>query len=321
MREQHNSRIVVTFEDNRYLTQLLGEHDYHLAIVQNYLGINAHGCGNAVILEGDRAACKIAQDVLEVLYKRAKENKDIIPDDFDSLIRHAKDSNNSMVGQGEVRTRRRIIKARTQAQSTYIALIQNRDLVFGVGPAGTGKTYLAVAVAASYLERGLVSRIILSRPAVEAGERLGFLPGDLRDKVDPYLRPLYDALYDVLAPEKVEKDLESGTIEIAPLAFMRGRTLAGAFVILDEAQNATRIQTKMFLTRLGEGSKMVITGDPSQIDLPVGQKSGLLESVELLKGIDDTGSVHFQESDIVRRDLVAKIVKAYNHQNILRCSD
>jgi phosphate starvation-inducible PhoH-like protein len=184
--------------------------------------------------------------------------------------------------------------------------------VFGIGPAGTGKTYLAVAFAAQCLERGLVERIILSRPAVEAGERLGFLPGDMREKVDPYLRPLYDALYDVLPPEKVERDLEQGVIEIAPLAFMRGRTLANAFVILDEAQNTTSMQMKMFLTRLGENSKMVITGDPSQIDLPYGMTSGLEEAVSLLTGVAGITPVRFTSADVVRRDLVAKIVEAYD---------
>jgi phosphate starvation-inducible PhoH-like protein len=189
--------------------------------------------------------------------------------------------------------------------------IEKHDLVFGLGPAGTGKTYIAVAFAAHCLERGLVERIILSRPAVEAGERLGFLPGDMRDKVDPYLRPLYDALYDVLPPEKVERDIETGVVEIAPLAFMRGRTLANAFVILDEAQNTTSMQMKMFLTRIGEGSKMVVTGDPSQIDLLPGMRSGLDEAIELLDGVDGISAVRFNTGDIVRRDLVAKIVAAY----------
>jgi len=188
------------------------------------------------------------------------------------------------------------------------------DLVFGVGPAGTGKTYLAVAYAAHCLERGIVERIILSRPAVEAGERLGFLPGDMREKVDPYLRPLYDALYDVLPPEKVERDLETGVIEIAPLAFMRGRTLANACVILDEAQNTTSMQMKMFLTRLGENSKMTVTGDPSQIDLPPGMKSGLDEAIALLDGVNGIEAIRFTGADVVRRDLVARIVEAYDRQ-------
>ncbi len=190
--------------------------------------------------------------------------------------------------------------------------------MFGVGPAGTGKTYLAVAYAAHCLERGLVERIILSRPAVEAGERLGFLPGDMREKVDPYLRPLYDALYDVLPPEKVERDLETGVIEIAPLAFMRGRTLANAYVILDEAQNTTSMQMKMFLTRLGENSKMVVTGDPSQVDLPFGMTSGLEEAIKLLDGVAGIEAVRFTGADVVRRDLVARIVDAYDRQQSSR---
>ncbi|MCK5494800.1 MAG: PhoH family protein, partial [Hyphomicrobiaceae bacterium] len=185
---------------------------------------------------------------------------------------------------------------------------------FGLGPAGTGKTYLAVAYAAQCLERGSIERIILSRPAVEAGERLGFLPGDMREKIDPYLRPLYDALYDLLPPEKVERGLETGVIEIAPLAFMRGRTLANAYVILDEAQNTTSMQMKMFLTRLGENSKMIVTGDPSQVDLPFGMKSGLVDAVALLDGVPGIEAVHFTSADVVRRDLVARIVDAYDKQ-------
>jgi phosphate starvation-inducible PhoH-like protein len=197
-------------------------------------------------------------------------------------------------------------------QSAYMRALEKVDLVFGIGPAGTGKTYIAVAFAAHCLERGIVERIILSRPAVEAGERLGFLPGDMREKVDPYLRPLYDALYDVLPPEKVERDLEAGVIEIAPLAFMRGRTLANAFVILDEAQNTTSMQMKMFLTRLGENAKMVVTGDPTQIDLPPGMKSGLEEAVGLLAGVPGIEVTRFTGADVVRRDLVARIVEAYD---------
>jgi phosphate starvation-inducible protein PhoH and related proteins len=215
-------------------------------------------------------------------------------------------------GQAQIATRRKVIKARTPAQSSYIRALEKIDLVFGIGPAGTGKTYLAVAYAAHLLERGDVERIILSRPAVEAGERLGFLPGDLKDKVDPYLRPLYDALYDVLAPEKVEKDIEAGIIEIAPLAFMRGRTLTNAAIILDEAQNTTVMQMKMFLTRLGEGSKMFVNGDPTQIDLPPGVKSGLMDAVSLLDGVQGIEAIRFANSDIVRRDLVQRIVEAYD---------
>ncbi len=305
-------RAVVPFEDNRHLPRLLGEHDAHLALLEDRLGIEAQAHGNVITLAGSQASIDIARSVLEKLYSRIAKGEDVGPGDFDGLIRHSGDATeDTSDGRAQVATRRKTIIARTPAQSTYMRAIDQIDLVFGIGPAGTGKTYIAVAYAAHCLERGLVERIILSRPAVEAGERLGFLPGDMRDKVDPYLRPLYDALYDVLPPEKVERDLEAGIIEIAPLAFMRGRTLANAFVILDEAQNTTSMQMKMFLTRLGEGSKMVVTGDPSQIDLPPGQKSGLEEAVALLDGVPDIAAIRFKAQDIVRRDLVARIVEAY----------
>ena len=306
------------FEDNRFLPQLLGQYDANLALIEDRLGIDAHAHGNVVVLAGPQAACEIARSVLEQLYQRIARGEEIGPGDFDGLIRHARGAAASSTtgatseGQAQITTRRRVVNARTPAQSVYMRAIERTDLVFGLGPAGTGKTYIAVAAAAHYLERGIVERIILSRPAVEAGERLGFLPGDMREKVDPYLRPLYDALYDVLPPEKVERDLEAGVIEVAPLAFMRGRTLANAFVILDEAQNTTSMQMKMFLTRLGENSKMVITGDPSQIDLPPGQKSGLEEAVALLDGVEGIEAVRFANADVVRRDLVARIVDAYD---------
>jgi phosphate starvation-inducible PhoH-like protein len=309
-----SKRLVVPFEDNRHLTRLLGEFDANLALVEDRLGIEAHAHGNVVILSGPETACEIAREVLEKLYHRVAKGEHVGPGDFDGLIRHARQQDApSAEGQAQIATRRRVVKARTPAQSTYIRALEKTDLVFGIGPAGTGKTYLAVAYAAQCLERGLVERLILSRPAVEAGERLGFLPGDMREKVDPYLRPLYDALYDVLPPEKVERDLESGVIEIAPLAFMRGRTLANAFVILDEAQNTTSMQMKMFLTRLGENSKMVVTGDPSQIDLPPGMTSGLEEAVRLLADVSGITAVRFSNADVVRRDLVARIVAAYDH--------
>lgn len=305
-------RLVVPFDDNRLLTHLFGEFDAHLALIEDRLGIEAHAHGNVVILQGEESACAIARSVLEQLYERIGKGDDIGPGDFDGVIRHARQDEPVSDGQAQIATRRRVIKARTPMQSLYMRAMERIDLVFGVGPAGTGKTYLAVAYAAHCLERGIVERIILSRPAVEAGERLGFLPGDMREKVDPYLRPLYDALYDVLPPEKVERDLEAGIIEIAPLAFMRGRTLANAFVILDEAQNTSSMQMKMFLTRLGENSKMVVTGDPTQIDLPPGQRSGLDEAVGLLAGVAGIEAIRFTNVDIVRRDLVARIVEAYD---------
>jgi phosphate starvation-inducible protein PhoH and related proteins len=305
-------RIVVPFDDNRLLAHLLGEYDSHLALIESRLGIEAHAHGNVVTLTGPQPASEIGREVLNAIYDRVRKGESVTAGDIDGLIRHARSGAPRSDGTAQIRTRRRIVTARTPTQSTYIRALDGHDLVFGVGPAGTGKTYLAVAQAASYLERGLVERIVLSRPAVEAGERLGFLPGDMREKVDPYLRPLYDALYDVLPPEKVERDLESGIIEIAPLAFMRGRTLAHAFVILDEAQNTTSMQMKMFLTRHGEGSRMVITGDPTQIDLPPGQKSGLDEAVRLLEHVEGIEVVHFSAADVVRSELVARIVAAYD---------
>jgi phosphate starvation-inducible protein PhoH and related proteins len=306
------ARLVVPFEDNRHLNRLLGEYDGHLALLEERLGIEAQAHGNVVTLTGPVQACEMARDVLEKLYARVRQGEDIGAGDIDGLLRHARSEAPAKDGQAQIRTRRKIITARSPTQTTYIQAIDQVDLVFGLGPAGTGKTYLAVAYAAQCLERGQVERIILSRPAVEAGERLGFLPGDLREKVDPYLRPLYDALNDVLPPAKVERDLATGVIEVAPLAFMRGRTLSHAFIILDEAQNTSAMQMKMFLTRIGEGSKMVITGDPSQIDLPPGQKSGLEQAVTLLDGIKGIEAVRFNVGDVVRRDLVARIVEAYD---------
>lgn len=305
-------RLQTTFEDNRLLPRVLGEFDANLALIETRLGVTAVAQGNVVTITGDKAASEIARDVLVALYDRAAKGEPVVAGDIDGLIRHARSGPQPAEGMAQIRTRRRIVTARTPMQSVYLRTLEKYDLVFGIGPAGTGKTYLAVAFAAACLERGVVERIILSRPAVEAGERLGFLPGDMKEKVDPYLRPLYDALKDVLPPEKVEKDLASGIIEVAPLAFMRGRTLSNAFVILDEAQNTSSMQMKMFLTRLGEGAKMAITGDPSQIDLPRGQTSGLGEAVRLLEGVKGIEAVRFTSADVVRRDLVARIVEAYD---------
>ena len=303
--------MVVRFEDNRHLVDLLGEFDANLAVLEQRLGIEAQVQGNVVVLQGSEESCALARDILNTLYERLVRGEKIARGDIDGLIRHALTATTNAPGIGQIRTRRKLVSARTPMQSTYIRALEEKDLVFGIGPAGTGKTYLAVAFAAACLERGEVDRIILSRPAVEAGERLGFLPGDMREKVDPYLRPLYDALHDVLSPEKVARDLETGMIEIAPLAFMRGRTLANAFVILDEAQNTTPMQMKMFLTRLGQNAKMAITGDPTQVDLPLGQKSGLEQAVSLLADVDGIEAVRFTVQDVVRRDLVARIVEAY----------
>jgi len=311
--------LVVPFEDNRLAAVLFGEYDANLAMLEDRLSIDVVVHGNVVTLNGSEHSCAIAKEVLEELYTRLEEGETISSGDIDGAIRHArarpadagKGARKDLVRSEQIRTRKRVITSRSPAQSAYLKAMTNKDLVFATGPAGTGKTYLAVAYAAAMLERGEVERMILSRPAIEAGERLGFLPGDMREKVDPYLRPLYDALYDVLAPDKVDRDLETGVIEIAPLAFMRGRTLSNAAIILDEAQNCTQIQMKMFLTRIGEGSKMVVTGDPTQIDLPSGHKSGLAGAIELLGGIPDIDHIAFTRADVVRRELVSKIVEAY----------
>ena len=314
------SRVVVPLEDNRIVPLVLGEHDAHLALIEQLIGVKAVAHGNVISISGPEAACATAKKVLEALYARAVRGEDFTAGDVEGMIRHSR-SAPAHDGMAQIRTRKKIVTARTAMQSAYIRALERSDLVFGLGPAGTGKTYLAVAFAAQCLEKNLVDRIILSRPAVEAGERLGFLPGDMKEKVDPYLRPLYDALYDVLPPEKVEKAIVEGVIEIAPLAFMRGRTLANAAVILDEAQNTSPMQMKMFLTRLGEGSKMIVTGDPTQIDLPIGQKSGLDEAVGLLGMVKGIEAIRFQAQDVVRRDLVGRIVQAYEAAALVSLAD
>lgn len=309
--------LVVYFDDIGLVRDLLGHHDANLAVLEERLGIEAVVNGNAVALRGTDEACDAAKVILEHLYNRLSHGETIGVGDVAGAVRHTAVSDVAETGARgreaqQIKTRKRVITARTPAQSAYLECLQNDDLVFATGPAGTGKTYLAVAFAAAALEGGLCDRLILSRPAVEAGERLGFLPGDMRDKVDPYLRPLYDALYDTLGSERVERGLETGMIEIAPLAFMRGRTLSNAMVILDEAQNCTAVQLKMFLTRLGDGSKMIVTGDPSQVDLPKGQDSGLFQAIEILRGIDEIGHIAFANADVVRRELVGRIVEAYD---------
>jgi phosphate starvation-inducible PhoH-like protein len=315
--------LVVFFDDIRLVRDLLGDYDANLAVLEDRLGIQAVVNGNVVSLRGPEQSRETAKSVLEQLYGRLAQGEMIGVGEVVGAIRHARtpepvaevneaDEKAAKVPAAQqIRTRKRLITARTPAQSAYLSALQSHDLVFATGPAGTGKTYLAVAFAASCMESGKCDRLILSRPAVEAGERLGFLPGDMREKVDPYLRPLYDALYDVLAPERVERGLSTGMIEIAPLAFMRGRTLSHAIIILDEAQNTTPMQMKMFLTRIGEGSKMIVTGDPTQVDLPAGKDSGLLEAVSILEGIEDIAHIAFTRRDVVRRELVGKIVEAY----------
>ena len=306
--------LVVDFEDNRLLPRLFGEHDVHLARIEGALGVSVSSRGNRIAISGDAEAAAITRHVLRDLYKRLEAGHDISPGDVDGAIRLAEaatgDTETSAPMAG-IRTGRRSILPRSPAQADYLDALGKNELVFGLGPAGTGKTYLAVAVAVAMLLDRRVDRLVLSRPAVEAGERLGFLPGDMKEKVDPYLRPLYDALHDMMPPGEVTRRLESGEIEVAPLAFMRGRTLAHSFVILDEAQNTTTGQMKMFLTRLGEGGRMAVTGDPSQIDLPPGVRSGLVEAVETLEGVNGIGFCRFGEGDVVRHPLVSKIVRAY----------
>ena len=314
------TQIVLTFDDNRLASLLFGQYGQNLALIERRLGVVANSRGNQVTLEGSREACEQARRVLENLYERLKRGDELVQGDVDGNIRLALaqgslfDFDPAVTRESfeEINLRKRRVRARTAAQDAYVRALKRHALVFATGPAGTGKTWLAVAQAMQLFERKEVDRIILSRPAVEAGERLGFLPGDMREKIDPYLRPIFDALYDLMDARIVERALQTGEIEIAPLAFMRGRTLSNAAVILDEAQNTTSMQMKMMLTRLGENSRMVVTGDPSQVDLPSGQTSGLAEAVRLLEGIEGIGHVAFSAADVIRHELVARIVEAYD---------
>lgn len=309
-------RTQLEFDDNLLLPLLYGERDQHLGRIERQLGVSLVTRGNRLAISGPASATGAAQLALSQLYYRLKRGQEVDLPAVEAAIRLATaeltDKNLSLWREDAVfRTRKRRVMARSPGQSVYIRALRENELVFGLGPAGTGKTYIAVAAAVDLLMTGQVQRIILSRPAVEAGERLGFLPGDLRDKVDPYLRPIFDALNDMLPPDQLAKRLGNGEIEVAPIAFMRGRTLSHAFVILDEAQNTTPIQMKMFLTRLGEASRMVVTGDPTQIDLPIGTRSGLIEALETLHGVEGIATVRFTEEDVVRHELVARIVRAY----------
>lgn len=313
--------IHLQFEDNRLLPQLFGQHDQNLARIEQELGVSMVPRGNQLAISGPAEAVATAKQVVTGLYQRLKRGLEVDAGEVDAALRMTRqddglEPNLFEGGNGKdgmaIRTARRHITPRSAMQAKYMRMLHEHELVFGLGPAGTGKTYLAVAVAVAMLTKGAVDRIILSRPAVEAGEKLGFLPGDMREKVDPYLRPLYDALNDMLPGDQVVKRMTSGEIEVAPLAFMRGRTLAHSFVILDEAQNTTPMQMKMFLTRLGQGSRMAITGDLSQIDLPSGTKSGLKDALEAVEGIDGLSVARFSEVDVVRHPLVARIVGAYD---------
>ncbi|WP_085463526.1 PhoH family protein [Mesorhizobium australicum] len=316
------AHIVLTFDNNKHASAIYGQFDQNLALIEQKLGVDLRSKGNQLSVRGSTVAAEQARRALDYLYERAQKGSEIAPSDVEGAIRMAVAADDQLtlptlerkgrLAAAQISTRKRTIYARTPNQDAYMRALERSELVFGIGPAGTGKTYLAVAHAAMLLERGMVERIILSRPAVEAGERLGFLPGDMKEKVDPYLRPLYDALYDMMPSDKVERALAAGVIEIAPLAFMRGRTLAHAAVILDESQNTTSMQMKMFLTRLGEGARMIVTGDPTQVDLPPNTKSGLVEALKILDGVPGIVTVRFNDADVVRHPLVAEIVRAYD---------
>jgi phosphate starvation-inducible PhoH-like protein len=313
------AELSLAFEDNKLASLVFGQYDQNLAHLERRLGVMATAVGNHVSLRGPRESVDRARRVLETLYQRIRKGGAVAIGDVDGAIEESNaqrslfpaDSVGKAAFDAVVTRKRGPVRARTLAQDAYLRALKRHELVFAQGPAGTGKTWLAVGHAVSLIEQGQVERMILSRPAVEAGERLGFLPGDMREKVDPYLRPIYDALYDFMEARHVERGLQTGMIEIAPLAFMRGRTLSNAVVLLDEAQNATPMQMKMFLTRLGEGSRMIVTGDPSQVDLPFGQRSGLDEAMRLLREVEGVGHVAFREEDVVRHDLVRRIVRAY----------
>ncbi|MEM1428753.1 MAG: PhoH family protein [Pseudomonadota bacterium] len=309
------------FPDNRLLVDLCGEFDRNLAQIEHGLGLQILRRGNHLALVGDSEARGRGAALLQGLYERLEAGREVLPADIDAALRLGDGAQEDAAtdqlemfqgGHVEIKTRKKIVEPRTEAQKAYVRALFSHELAFGIGPAGTGKTYLAVAVAVNHFVSGRVDKIVLARPAVEAGERLGFLPGDMKDKVDPYMQPLYDALSDFLPGKTVTKLIEEKTIEIAPLAFMRGRTLSNAAVVLDEAQNASAMQMKMFLTRLGEGSRMAITGDRTQVDLPRGMPSGLVEAERLLKGIGDISFSYFSSKDVVRHHLVAKILQAYD---------
>jgi len=313
---------VIEFPDNFLLIDLCGAHDRNLARIEDMLGVQILRRGNRLAVVGEEGPRKAAVTVLGNLYQRLEAGRGIEGGDIDRELRMessekgvAPQDGDQMEmfagGRVEIKTRRKLVEPRTEAQKAYVKSLFDNELNFGIGPAGTGKTYLAVAVGVSMFIEGKVDRIILSRPAVEAGEKLGYLPGDMKDKVDPYMQPLYDALNDFLPGKQTAKLIEEKRIEIAPLAFMRGRTLSNAFVVLDEAQNATSMQMKMFLTRLGEGSRMVITGDRTQVDLPRGVDSGLADAERLLKGIPKISFSYFTSKDVVRHPLVAAIIEAY----------
>jgi phosphate starvation-inducible PhoH-like protein len=317
--EGGRARLELEFDQPYLLGPLFGDYDRHLVMIEDRLQVNIAARGNRVMIEGEPHAAARARDVLVGLYNRLDQGHDVDTAAVEAVIGMAAQPSLDGIIHDEVtspprvmiRTRKKTIVPRTPVQTAYMEALGRDDMIFALGPAGTGKTYLAVAQAVQMLITGQVDRLILSRPAVEAGERLGFLPGDMKEKVDPYLRPLYDALYDMLPTEQVERRIASGEIEIAPLAFMRGRTLNDAFIILDEAQNTTPQQMKMFLTRFGMRSRMAVCGDPKQVDLPEGGKSGLADAVEKLAGVPGLSMIRFTAADVVRHPLVGRIVEAY----------
>lgn len=305
--------------NNQLLKVLVGVNDENIRLIERMLNVEILSFGNQITVKGSTADIENAKTAMDILYEKASKGHIIGEQEVKAAVRicggNGTADEKQSLSEIVLKTKKRYIYPRSATQAQYITEMMKNELVFGLGPAGTGKTYLAVALAVSMMLEGAVDKIILSRPAVEAGENLGFLPGDLKDKVDPYLRPLYDALYEMLPAEQVDKKLALGEIEIAPLAFMRGRTLSNAFVILDEAQNTTPMQMKMFLTRLGENSRMVVNGDLSQVDLPRGVVSGLRDALDTLRGIGNISSVTFSANDVVRHGLVAKIVKAYEEKS------
>ena len=309
--------VTLQFGDNLLLPLLLGDHDRHLVRIEQALGVRLSCRGNRVAITGDAERVDSAQGILQGLWRRLERGESVGRAEVEAAIRMAEpelDPRLPLSDMPAIRTRRGAVGPRSPGQVGYMEALSGSEMVFGVGPAGTGKTYLAVAQAVAMLQAGKVDRIVLSRPAVEAGERLGFLPGDMKDKVDPYLRPLYDALHDMMPADQVIRRMTNGEIEVAPLAFMRGRTLAHSFAILDEAQNTTAMQMKMFLTRMGEGTRMVITGDLTQVDLPSGVTSGLRDALDTLEGVAGIRVVRFDNRDVVRHPLVARIVDAYDQR-------
>ena len=304
---------VIELDDNSCLVDLYGEHDENLSKLENNFGIHISYRGNILEFRGESEPCLDASQLVLKIYKKLLKGERINSEMFDNFSKKDVLASADRLNTVLIKTKKKNIYARSSNQTKFVELMKSKDLVFGVGPAGTGKTYLAVACAVESLLKKDINKIILSRPAVEAGERLGFLPGDLKEKIDPYLRPLYDAMNDLIPEKTLERYIENNTIEIAPLAFMRGRTLENAFIILDEAQNTSSMQMKMFLTRLGKNSSMVVVGDSTQIDLPRGERSGLSEILEIMPKTNDIGQVHFKNKDITRHRLVSKIVKAYEN--------